>query len=45
MIFRGTDTVAVLIEWVAARLVLHQDVQARVHDELDRVVGSDRAVT
>uniref|UniRef100_A0A0E0LXN5 Uncharacterized protein n=1 Tax=Oryza punctata TaxID=4537 RepID=A0A0E0LXN5_ORYPU len=45
MIFRGTDTVAVLIEWIMARLVLHQDVQARVHDELDRVVGSDRAVT
>ncbi|XP_006660360.2 cytochrome P450 78A9-like [Oryza brachyantha] len=45
MIFRGTDTVAVLIEWIMARLVLHQDVQARVHGELDRVVGPDRAVT
>ncbi|KAL5231460.1 hypothetical protein ABZP36_030236 [Zizania latifolia] len=45
MIFRGTDTVAVLIEWVMARLVLHQDVQARVHEELDRVVGPDQAVT
>ena len=45
MVFRGTDTVAVLIEWVLARLVLHPDVQARVHDELDRVVGRDRAVT
>ncbi|KAG8057505.1 hypothetical protein GUJ93_ZPchr0002g23164 [Zizania palustris] len=45
MVFRGTDTVAVLIEWALARLVLHQDVQARVHDELDRVVGLDRSVT
>ncbi|KAJ1290523.1 hypothetical protein BS78_02G250800 [Paspalum vaginatum] len=45
MVFRGTDTIAVLIEWVLARLVLHADVQARVHDELDRVVGRDRAVT
>uniref|UniRef100_A0A0E0EU33 Uncharacterized protein n=1 Tax=Oryza meridionalis TaxID=40149 RepID=A0A0E0EU33_9ORYZ len=45
MVFRGTDTVAVLIEWVLARLVLHQDVQARVHDELGRVVGLDRDVT
>ncbi|TKW34253.1 hypothetical protein SEVIR_2G294100v4 [Setaria viridis] len=45
MVFRGTDTVAVLIEWVLARLVLHPDVQARVHDELDCVVGRDRAVT
>ncbi|KAJ1269516.1 hypothetical protein BS78_07G218100 [Paspalum vaginatum] len=44
MIFRGTDTVAVLIEWVLARLVLHQDVQRRVHEELDRVVGPGRAV-
>ncbi|CAL5087211.1 unnamed protein product [Urochloa decumbens] len=44
MVFRGTDTVAVLIEWVLARLVLHPDVQARVHDELDRVVGRGRAV-
>ena len=44
MIFRGTDTVAVLIEWALARLVLHQDVQARVHEELDRVVGRSRAV-
>ncbi|CAO2177267.1 unnamed protein product [Urochloa humidicola] len=45
MIFRGTDTVAVLMEWVLARLVLHQDVQSRVHEELDRVVGPGRAVT
>ncbi|KAJ0964249.1 hypothetical protein J5N97_029371 [Dioscorea zingiberensis] len=45
MIFRGTDTVAVLIEWVLARLVMHKDVQERVHEELDRVVGRDRAVT
>uniref|UniRef100_A0A0E0M3P8 Uncharacterized protein n=1 Tax=Oryza punctata TaxID=4537 RepID=A0A0E0M3P8_ORYPU len=45
MVFRGTDTVAVLIEWVLSRLVLHHDVQARVHDELDRVVGPDRDVT
>ncbi|GJN04193.1 hypothetical protein PR202_ga21717 [Eleusine coracana subsp. coracana] len=45
MIFRGTDTVAVLMEWVLARLVMHQDVQRKVHDELDRVVGPGRAVT
>ncbi|XP_076888538.1 cytochrome P450 78A9-like [Bidens hawaiensis] len=45
MIFRGTDTVAVLIEWILARLVLHVDVQAKVQDELERVVGRSRAVT
>ncbi|KAF2324927.1 hypothetical protein GH714_021325 [Hevea brasiliensis] len=44
MIFRGTDTVAVLIEWILARMVLHPDVQSRVHDELDKVVGVSRAV-
>ncbi|XP_031251121.1 cytochrome P450 78A9-like [Pistacia vera] len=45
MIFRGTDTVAVLIEWILARMVLHPDVQSRVHDELDKVVGRSRAVS
>ncbi|KAJ4803838.1 Cytochrome P450 78A9 [Rhynchospora pubera] len=45
MVFRGTDTVAVLIEWILARLVLHQDIQARVHEELDRVVGLEQVVT
>ncbi|KAK3036092.1 hypothetical protein RJ639_029845, partial [Escallonia herrerae] len=45
MIFRGTDTVAVLIEWILARMVLHPDVQSMVQDELDRVIGRSRAVT
>lgn len=44
MIFRGVDTVSVLIEWVLARLVLHEDVQWKVHAELDRVVGQSRPV-
>lgn len=44
MIFRGTDTVAVLIEWILARMVLHPDIQSKVHDELDRVVGRLRAL-
>ncbi|CAH8353130.1 unnamed protein product [Eruca vesicaria subsp. sativa] len=44
MIFRGTDTVAVLIEWILARMVLHPDVQSMVHNELDQVVGKSRAV-
>ncbi|XAR51239.1 Flavonoid 3'-monooxygenase [Bertholletia excelsa] len=45
MIFRGTDTVAILLEWVVARMVLHPDVQAKVHQEIDRVVGSARPVS
>ncbi|XP_058085958.1 cytochrome P450 78A3-like [Magnolia sinica] len=45
MIFRGTDTVAVLIEWILARLVLHPDIQSKVHEELDVIVGKSRPVT
>lgn len=45
MIFRGTDTIAVLIEWILARMVLHPDAQSKVQKELDRIVGSSRAVT
>ncbi|EEF29055.1 cytochrome P450, putative [Ricinus communis] len=44
MIFRGTDTVAVLIEWILARMALHPDVQSRVQDELNKVVGKSRDV-
>ncbi|OAY84641.1 Cytochrome P450 78A6 [Ananas comosus] len=35
MIFRGTDTVAVLLEWVLARATLHRGVQVQAHAELD----------
>ncbi|TYH80060.1 hypothetical protein ES332_D03G107800v1 [Gossypium tomentosum] len=39
MIFRGTDTVAVLMEWILARMVLHPEVQSKVQGELDEIVG------
>ncbi|XP_065858476.1 cytochrome P450 78A9-like [Euphorbia lathyris] len=42
MIFRGTDTIAVLIEWILARMVLDPDIQSKVHNELDQVVGRSR---
>lgn len=45
MIFRGTDTVAVLVEWILARMVLHPDAQSKIQKELDRIVGRARAVT
>lgn len=45
MIFRGTDTIAIVMEWTLARLVLHRDIQANVHEELDRVVGDSRRVS
>lgn len=44
MIFRGSDTVAVLIEWILARMVLHTDIQSKVQQELDRIVGRSRSV-
>ncbi|CAL4914938.1 unnamed protein product [Urochloa decumbens] len=40
MIFRGTDTVAILLEWVMARMVLHRDIQSKAQAELDAVVGA-----
>ncbi|KAE8704899.1 Cytochrome P450 78A1 [Hibiscus syriacus] len=38
MIFRGTDTTALLTEWVMAELVLHPEAQARLQREIDGVV-------
>ncbi|XP_022885366.1 cytochrome P450 78A5-like [Olea europaea var. sylvestris] len=45
MIFRGTDTVAILLEWILARMVLHPDIQAKAQFELDTIVGTNRTVT
>ncbi|OWM76206.1 hypothetical protein CDL15_Pgr009852 [Punica granatum] len=44
MIFRGTDTVAILLEWIMARMVLHPHVQAKAQQEIDTLVGSGRHV-
>lgn len=35
MIFRGTDTTALLTEWVIAELVLHPEVQERLWEEIN----------
>lgn len=45
MIFRGTDTVAVLVEWILARMTLHPDIQSKVQVEIDRIVGQSRTMT
>ncbi|KAK9996272.1 hypothetical protein SO802_020958 [Lithocarpus litseifolius] len=45
MIFRGTDTVAILLEWILARMVLHPDIQAQAQSEIDTVVGTSRLVS
>ncbi|XP_073005597.1 cytochrome P450 78A5-like [Typha latifolia] len=45
MIFRGTDTVAILLEWIMARMVLHPDIQSKAQAEIDAVVGNRRPVS
>ena len=45
MIFRGTDTVAILLEWILARMVLHPEIQAKAQSEIDSVVGLNRSVS
>ncbi|XP_061360760.1 cytochrome P450 78A5-like [Gastrolobium bilobum] len=44
MIFRGTDTVAILLEWIMARMVLHQDIQMKARQEIDTCIGQNSHV-
>ncbi|GLJ48329.1 hypothetical protein SUGI_1020240 [Cryptomeria japonica] len=44
MIFRGTDTIALLTEWTMAELVLNEEIQRKARAELEAVVGRDRSV-
>ncbi|CAN8312162.1 unnamed protein product [Cochlearia groenlandica] len=41
MIFRGTDTVAILVEWVLARMVLHQEIQEKLFKEIACVTSNN----
>ncbi|KAH7285560.1 hypothetical protein KP509_33G033600 [Ceratopteris richardii] len=41
MVFRGTDTMAILTEWILAELVLHSDVQAKLYAEIREVVREE----
>lgn len=45
MIFRGTDTTALLTEWVMAELVLHPEVQEEIGREIEEVVGDGSGLT
>ncbi|KAK1372158.1 Cytochrome P450, family 78, subfamily A, polypeptide 5 [Heracleum sosnowskyi] len=45
MIFRGTDTVAILLDWILARMVLHPEIQTKAQSEIDRVVGKNRTIS
>ncbi|GAA0171129.1 oxygenase [Lithospermum erythrorhizon] len=44
MVFRGAETVAILLEWIMARIILHQDIQQRAQQEIDNCVGQSRLV-
>ncbi|KAF4348745.1 hypothetical protein CsatB_023687 [Cannabis sativa] len=45
MIFRGTDTTALLTEWVLAELILNPDKQEKLRREINAAFGDGRAVT
>ncbi|KAG6549061.1 hypothetical protein Mapa_009504 [Marchantia paleacea] len=45
MIFRGTDTTAILTEWVMAELVKNPEIQARLRNELRSVLGDEDNVS
>ncbi|EFJ19521.1 hypothetical protein SELMODRAFT_111024 [Selaginella moellendorffii] len=42
MIFRGTDTVALLTEWILAELVLHPEIQSKLRHEITSIVGKSK---
>ncbi|KAL5560067.1 hypothetical protein UlMin_036278 [Ulmus minor] len=45
MIFRGTDTIALLTEWTMAELVLNPAVQVKLHQELQLHLGNKDYLT
>ena len=45
MIIAGTDTSAQTVNWFLLLMANHPEVQAKVHEELDRVVGRDALPT
>ncbi|KAI6238716.1 (pine wood nematode) hypothetical protein [Aphelenchoides fujianensis] len=45
MWFAGQESTSSTVTWGIAFLIRHPDVQQKLHDELDRVIGSDRLVT
>ncbi|EYU42911.1 hypothetical protein MIMGU_mgv1a023589mg [Erythranthe guttata] len=45
MITAGMDTTAVSVEWAMAELIKNPRVQHTAHEELDRVIGTQRIIT
>ncbi|KAA8540957.1 hypothetical protein F0562_024905 [Nyssa sinensis] len=44
MISAGSDTSAIAVEWAMAELIKNPNVQYKAHEELERVIGSDRVM-
>ncbi|XP_047974586.1 cytochrome P450 78A5-like [Salvia hispanica] len=44
MVFRGTDTVAILLEWILARMILHPDIQTKAQHEIDTAIGANATI-
>jgi hypothetical protein len=42
VVVAGIDTVSTLISWFILHIALHQDVQAKIHKELDNAIEKDR---
>ncbi|KAF3338615.1 Cytochrome P450 78A11 [Carex littledalei] len=45
MIFRGTDTGALLTEWATTELILHPTIQSKLRAEIDSVMDSTGTVS
>ncbi|KAI6192360.1 (pine wood nematode) hypothetical protein [Aphelenchoides bicaudatus] len=43
--FAGQETTSTTLTWIIAYLIKNQDVQAKLHEELDKVIGNDRLIT
>ena len=41
----GQETTSTTLLWLCIYLIRNQEIQKKVHEELDRVIGSDRIVT
>jgi len=45
LVFASTDTTAITNEWAIYHLINNPDIQKKLHEEIDRVVGPDRVPT
>ncbi|CAD5222157.1 unnamed protein product [Bursaphelenchus xylophilus] len=42
--FAGHDTTSATMSWIVSYLCYHQEIQNKLHDEIDRVISSDRQI-